>query len=97
MERAGCTLCVLPSQCREVLCILAASRVMRSSCDATGLPVYHCLGEQQAKGSSGQVCGDLRGPTCGAVPNDRHDYALEHLQFGGHCSGGWNVQLVRCV
>ena len=55
MERAASALCVVPAQSRQMLCIRFASCVMHSGCVFTRVPVYGCLGEQQAKGSSASV------------------------------------------
>ena len=55
MERAASALCGIPAQCPQVLCMRSQLHVMRSRCGSTRLAVYGCLGEQQAKASSGSV------------------------------------------
>ena len=59
MERAACALCGIPAHCPQVLCMRPQLHVMRNRCGSTRLAVYGCLGEQQAKASSGSVgeCG----------------------------------------
>ena len=55
MERAASALCVVPAQCGQVLGIFFVSCVMRSGCVFTRLPVYGCIEEKHAKGSSASV------------------------------------------
>ena len=55
MERAACALCVEAAQCTQVLRMRPQLHVMRSRCGSTRLAAYGCLGEQQAKASSGSV------------------------------------------
>ena len=55
MECAASALCVVPTEGGRVLCMCPQLHIMRNRCGSTRLAVNGCLGEQQAKASSGSV------------------------------------------